>query len=234
MTSAALRPSLPPLPAYMKNLPVDERGYPVPHFVAWIDGKPDHRVADPAKMVRAHKLGLCHLCGNRLGSFKAFVVGPMCGINRISSDPPSHRECAEWAAVACPFLSRPKAHRRAAGLPEGIEHAAGFAIQRNPGVTLVWVTKSYSVVKAEGGIGGLFRMGDPTAVLFFAEGRAATREEIDESVSSGLPLLLEPATEEGPQAVKALERMTDVFRSLLPRGVSPLSDQASPSTSEGV
>lgn len=213
----SLRPGLPPIPERMRSLPVDERGYPVPHFVAWIDGKPDHRIADPAKLVRAHRDKVCHLCGKALGSFKAFVVGPMCGINRISSDPPSHRECAEWAAIACPFLSRPRAKRREALLPEGVTHAAGFAIQRNPGVTLVWITKSYRVVRAEGGIGGLFRMGDPTYVLFYAEGRPATREEIEESVSTGLPLLEEPARKEGPMAVRALESATVAFRKLLPR-----------------
>lgn len=226
--SPSVRSTLPPIPARMRSLPVDERGYPVPHFVAWIEGKPDHRIADPAKLVRAHKLKVCHLCGKPLGSFKAFVVGPMCGINRISSDPPSHRECAEWAAVACRFLSRPRAKRRTATLPEGVEHAAGFAIQRNPGVTLVWVTKSYRVVKADGGIGGLFEMGEPTAVMFFAEpyqvalhpGRAATLEEIEESVSTGLPLLLEPAQQEGERAVAQLEKMTAAFRKLLPRGAS--------------
>lgn len=211
-----VRPTLPPLPARMKQLPVDERGYPVPYFVAWIDGKPDHRVADAKKVVTAHRLCLCHVCGQRLGAYKAFVVGPMCGINRISSDPPSHRECAEWAAVACPFLSRPRAKRRTATLPEGVQHAAGLPILRNPGVTLVWVTKSYTVVKAEGGLGGLFRMGDPTAVLFFAEGRAATREEIDESVTTGLPSLMESAVAEGPRAVRELERATVVFTRLLP------------------
>lgn len=217
MTSTILtRPGLPPLPDRMKRLPVDARGYPVPHFVAWIDGKPDHRVADQAKLLLAHRLGLCHLCGQALGSFKAFIVGPMCGVNRISSEPPSHRECAEWAVIACPFLSRPRAHRRAPGLPEGVEHAAGFALQRNPGVTLVWVTKSYSVVKADGGIGGLFRMGEPTHVAFYAEGRAATRDEIEESVNTGLPLLMEPAVSEGPRAVRELERMTTSFRRLLP------------------
>lgn len=216
-TTQAIRATLPPIPGRMRGLPVDERGYPVPHFVAWIDGKPDHRVADPAKLVLAHRLKLCHLCGQSLGSFKAFVVGPMCGINRISSDPPSHRECAEWAAIACPFLSRPHAKRRAALLPDGVEHAAGFAIQRNPGVTLVWVTKSYRVVKAEGGIGGLFAMGEPTSVAFYAEGRPATREEIEESVRTGLPLLEQPAREEGPPALRALERATATFQKLLPR-----------------
>ncbi len=216
--SHSLRATLPPIPERMRSLPVDERGYPVPHFVAWVNGKPDHRIADPAKLVRAHRDKVCHLCGKAMGAFKAFVVGPMCGINRISSDPPSHRECAEWAAVACPFLSRPRAKRRTATLPDGVEHAAGYAIQRNPGVTLVWVTKSYRVVRAEGGIGGLFVMGEPTHVAFYAEGRTATLAEIEESITTGLPLLEELAVKEGERAVRALEQATATFRKLLPAG----------------
>lgn len=215
-SSPSVRPSLPPLPQRMRKLAVDERGYPIPYFVAWVNGKPDHRIADPRKLVLAHRFSLCHVCGDKLGAFKAFVVGPMCGINRISSDPPSHRECAEWAAVACPFLSRPNAKRRAALLPDGVEHAAGIAIQRNPGVTLVWVTKSYRVVRVEGGIGGLFQMGEPTSVAFYAEGREATIDEIEESITSGLPLLEAPAIAEGPRAVRALELATATFRKLLP------------------
>jgi hypothetical protein len=214
-----LRANLPPLPQRMRTLPVDERGYPVPYFVAWIDGKPDHRVADPAKLISAHRCGVCHLCGQRLGAYKAFVVGPMCGVNRISSDPPSHRECAEWAAVVCPFLTRPKAKRREANLPGGHGDPAGLMIKRNPGVTLVWVTKSYEAVRAPGGIGALFRMGEPTEVMFFAEGRAATRAEIDESVCTGLPLLEAPAAKEGPRAMRALEQMTARFNALLDSAV---------------
>jgi len=36
----ALRESLPSLPLAMRGLPRDHRGYPVPWFVAWVDGKP--------------------------------------------------------------------------------------------------------------------------------------------------------------------------------------------------
>jgi hypothetical protein len=38
-----LRPELTELPLRMRGLPLDERGYPVPWFVAWIDGKPEFR-----------------------------------------------------------------------------------------------------------------------------------------------------------------------------------------------
>jgi hypothetical protein len=34
------------MPARFARLPADERGYPVPKFVEWIDGKPDFRCVD--------------------------------------------------------------------------------------------------------------------------------------------------------------------------------------------
>ena len=42
-----IRPGLPPLTGHLTRLPIDERGFPVPYFVAIVDGKPDHRIIDP-------------------------------------------------------------------------------------------------------------------------------------------------------------------------------------------
>lgn len=215
----ALRTQLPPgIPLRLRELPIDERGYPVPFFVAYVDGKPDHRVADPHKLFLCHTRRLCWLCGQGLGQDIAFVVGPMCGVNRISADPPSHPDCAEWSAKACPFLTRPKATRRAANLPDDVTDAAGFAIKRNPGVTLVWVTESYKLLRVENGV--LSRMGTPKRVQFLCEGRAATRDEIQQSIDSGLPLLREPAEAQGKRAVWELEAMTRVFLDIVDKAVA--------------
>ena len=43
------RSDLPPLPAELSHLPLDERGYPLPWFVATVKGRPDPRVADGFK-----------------------------------------------------------------------------------------------------------------------------------------------------------------------------------------
>ncbi len=137
MKTSAHRPvraGLPPLPLRITTLPVDERGFPVPRFVAWIDGKPDFRVVDPRQRARAVRLNRCWICGEAFGAHKAFVVGPMCVVNRVSSEPPSHRECAVFAAQACPFLTLPRARRRDANLPATGE-PPGVMLTRNPGVT---------------------------------------------------------------------------------------------------
>ena len=213
-----LRENLPPLPERIKSLPIDERGYPVPYFVEWIDGKPEFRIADSRKLILCVEKKLCWLCGQRLGTRFTFPVGPMCGINRISSEPPSHRECAEFGVRACPFLTMPKMIRREAGLPEGAHNPGGLMIRRNPGVTLLWHTRDYKLVEAPPGF--LFRMGEPFETGWYAEGRPATRAEIDESVETGLPFLLqavdqEPAERRG-DAMKALEAAKAIFTRMLP------------------
>jgi hypothetical protein len=220
MSAPELRAQLPPLPARLASLPVDERGYPVPFFVAWIDGKPDHRVADETKMPRAVKHGLCWMCGQALGAHKAFALGPMCAITRTVAEPPSHRECLQFAVQACPFLTRPRAQRREANLPEH-RHSPGLPIQRNPGVIAIWVTRSYRPFQAFAGGGGmLFEVGPPESVEWWAEGRPATRDEVLASVSGGLPLLEEQARlqdeqEPNAHAVRRLHELVDGFVVLL-------------------
>jgi hypothetical protein len=209
----SLRPELPKPPARIALLPVDRRGYPVPWFVAWIDGEPEFRVADGDKKIIAINEKRCWVCGQQLGSFLAFTVGPMCAVNRISGEPPSHRECAEYSARACPFLSRPNMRRREAGMPEEADAAPGLSIKRNPGVALVWITKSFKIRRVDNGF--LCVMGDPREVLCFAEGRLATADEIRASVDSGLPLLRAAAEQDGPRAIEALEQQTAIARTLL-------------------
>lgn len=205
------------LPARIATLPRDARGYPVPWFVAWIDGVPDFRVIGPGKVAEAHRGRLCWLCGRPLGVFKAFVIGPMCAINRISSEPPSHVDCATFGGRACPFLARPHARRREDGLPAERVQPAGFGLKRNPGVALVWVTRTYEPMRAHAGnTGTLFQVGEPTECRWFAEGRPATRAEVEASIASGYPALRELAAREGAEALAALERQRAAADRYLP------------------
>lgn len=184
-----LRADLPPLPERFKKLPVDERGYPVPFFVKWLDGKPDFRIADAHKVKLCIIQRLCWVCGEPLRGPKTFAIGPMCSINRISSEPPSHLECAEWSVKGCPFLSKPNMKRREDELTErSKQNVAGIMIERNPGVTLLWTTQNYRRI-SDGGKGMLFEVGEPMALSWWSEGRTATRAEIMDSIQTGLPLL---------------------------------------------
>lgn len=190
---AAIRPELEKLPDRMATLPLDERGYPIPWFVDWIDGKPEFRAMDVKKWVEAIKFSKCWVCGNKLGRHKTFVAGPMCGINRTSSEPPSHRECAEWSMRNCPFLNNPEMTRREDAEVNKISGCiGGFAITRNPGVTLLWTTDTFDVFP-DGKGGRLIRMGEPSCAEFYREGRPATRQEVIESIERGFPALAEMA-----------------------------------------
>lgn len=207
------RADLPERPARITSLPLDERGFPIPWFVAMVDGKPDFRVIRPGGVVIALHKQLCWLCGGQMGTYKAFVVGPMCGVNRVSSEPPLHLECAKYAATACPFLTRPLAVRRERDLPEDAKDPAGVMIKRNPGVTLVWVTRSFQPFRVGNGL--LIRLGDPTSVHFYREGRPAHLSEVMESVRTGMPLLAEQAQRDGAEGIKALKAQAQQFAHVL-------------------
>ena len=177
------------LPSRIKTLPVGPNGFPVPYFVAWADGKPEFRAADARKFNLSVTERRCWVCGDVLGKHKTFVIGPMCGVNRVSSEPPSHTDCARFSAKYCPFLARPQADRREGNFPGLAECPAGHMITRNPGVTLLWTTEGYTLFK-DGRGGVLIHIGDPTAVEWWREGRAATRAEVEESIRTGLPELV--------------------------------------------
>lgn len=184
-----------PMPARIARLPRDARGYPIPWFVATLDdGSRDFRIADGDKRSDAVRFDLCWLCGQPLGANLAFTIGPMCAVNRISAEPPGHYDCATYSARVCPFLATPQMVRREAGKPEGIvslKDGPGLAIERNPGVALVWSTRRYDIMVLDRRDRSKFlcQLGDPTGVDFWCRGRRATRDEIVASLESGLPIL---------------------------------------------
>ena len=173
-------------PARVAHLPRDKHGRFVPWFVAWIDGVPDFRIVAAGKVTEAVRFSKCFVCGQDLGRFVTFAVGPMSTINRSAPEPPTHKDCALYAAQSCPFLLRPGKGRRSGGLPAGLAletHGPGVTTPHNPGVTALWTTRSYEP-QPDGKGGLLFRMGDPEEVLWLAEGRPATRAEAGEALAN--------------------------------------------------
>lgn len=203
------------LPVRMKGLPVDAQGHPVPFFVAKVKGEYDFRIMDPEKISRCIRQSLCWVCGQEMGIAKGtFVIGPMCAVNRVSAEPPSHYDCAIYSAIHCPFLSSPRRKRRAKDLPEDLGTPAGFMIERNPGVTLVWTSRKWKPwLDPNGGI--LFNIGDAVSCRWFASGRLATLEEVKASIDTGLPALQEVADAQGKEAVTELEYRTKVAMRLV-------------------
>jgi hypothetical protein len=155
----------------------------------------------------------CWICGDRLGVHRVYIIGPMCLVNRATSEPASHRDCAEFAAQACPFLIKPRMRRNEKDLPA--ERAiAGIHIDRNPGCVCLYETRSAEPFAA--GDGYLFRLGEPTRVDWWAEGRQATRVEVKASIDSGYPLLLDAAMKDSVEAVDDLVRLKFAALKLVP------------------
>ncbi len=205
------RSDLPMVPSRMWKLPIDHRGFPVPWFTPMINGEWDFQHINRGKAMEAHVHKTCWICGTRLGSVKTFVIGPMCAINRVSSEPASHYECARFAARACPFLSRPRM-KRAATVP-GVSdtNVPGIMIDRNPGVSLVWLTEHTKFIKVEGG--HLFKVGTPVRIECYTEGRKSTTDEIITSVAGGFPKLLEFI--DGPDDFAELVKRTRIAWTIL-------------------
>lgn len=223
-----------PMPARIARLPRDKHDRPVPWFVHRDDdGVPDFRVIGRDRMADAHRFELCWVCGQRRGRHAAFVIGPMCGVNRVSAEPPSHLDCALYSARGCPFLATPTMRRRDRDLGPLDASTAGHAIDRNPGVALVWSSRTWAPfrVPAHGPntAGVLWNVGEPTAISWWAHGRPATRAEVLASIDSGMPLLHAAAATGGARALAMLDRQYAEALQLLP--AEPSTDQPDTATS---
>jgi hypothetical protein len=172
----------------MKELPV-HRGYPVPWFVSWMDGKPEFRVADSDKFERALAEKRCWICGNLLDEVATFVAMAPALVFGVVVEPPCHDDCAHFAAKVCPYLALPKAKRRGSGLAE--EQNLAAIDNSNPGVVMLWSTADWWPQEPT-----LIHLGYPTKVEWFREGRAATRDEVNEAIDKGLPNLMRIFPEE--------------------------------------
>jgi hypothetical protein len=222
MEERKYRSDLPEVPERLRSRPI-VRGYPVPWFVDDLKdegGEPDFRIADGRKLIKALKEGLCWVCGQRLGSTFAFTIGPMCAVQRVNSEPPSHKECAVFSAIACPFLNQKEKDYRDGGkvdeLKDQFVGETGCLIKRQPGAVGVWVTKKFKLVPQPNGTGFLFGLGKPDEVLWFAHGRPATRAEVAESIESGLPLLQENVDKQGWVMQREFEEQLKAVYDLLP------------------
>jgi hypothetical protein len=219
---------LPEAPARVARLPKDMRGYPVPWFLAWLSmgaecdpatpgAEPDFRVIKSGARSDAWNHRKCWICGDVMGVHRIYVVGPMCVVNRTTMEPPCHRECAEYAAKACPFLVRPRMRRLPSDnlVPANGFHVDGEMIARNPGACALYEAQSARPF-SDGKGGWLIRLGEPVRVDWWAHGRKATRDEILDSIMSGLPNLESLAKQQGHEAEAELGRLTDQALKLLP------------------
>jgi hypothetical protein len=108
----------------------------------------------------------------------------------------------------------PKMQRREDGLPNKVP-PPGQMIERNPGVTLIWLTRRWELNYQPTGY--LFEIGTPVKALWYAEGRKAQRSEVLDSIRSGLPVLLGQITSKEDMA--EMDKRYDAAMKLLPKEV---------------
>lgn len=184
------------LPKYMRTRPT-YGGFVVPYFVAWFIGqeqtdertpeaKPDFRVTDMRRANICRQRNMCWICGKQLGTFKWFVFGPASALGRVSTEPPSHRDCAHYAVQTCPYLLH--AGRSLAPLTNVPPDTHVFDIEpEHPGVSVLWAAKGYDLEPVDPSRGIFyFTPHEPDVVEFWYEGRRATREEITSAIDKAV------------------------------------------------
>ena len=100
---------------------------------------PDLRITDFNK--RHHSDGTqCWICGEPLGEHKAFLISEDVVKTRVHDEPPSHRDCAIFAAKACPFIVNPQMRRNRKDMPLAVDARSG-----HPAKYCVWVTNKFAI-----------------------------------------------------------------------------------------
>jgi hypothetical protein len=138
------------IPDRLKNLKLDDRGFPIPFFVAWVDGKPDFRLLDPDKQRMCAEQHKCAICGTRMRDVYYFLGGPLTCKNQYSTDPAMHRECAEFSLRACPHMFFQKAERNERGSVYQHSKKNPFLIADKPDELYLIKASKYKFVTREG------------------------------------------------------------------------------------
>ncbi len=181
-----------PMPPRVKALPRGPNGYPIPWFVPTLpDGRRDARLASVDTQIRAITQHRCWVCGVQLGRRLAFVLGPVSVINRKTTEPAMHRDCAEYALQVCPFLTDPAAARRVQAMPAGALPPAGVSIPHNPGGAAVWITDTFTPRHPPGAAQIIVTPGPARSVSWWKQGRAATAAEAAAILDVGLRAILD-------------------------------------------
>lgn len=119
-----------PTPAAVAARPRDARGFPVLAITPWEGGEPQFAVTAPARVHVCAAERRCSVCGLEIGPGPVWRIADGEEAEAISAaqaagkvyvdragiiEPPGHRACMLYAAVACPWLAGPGDGRAAVG-----------------------------------------------------------------------------------------------------------------------
>lgn len=140
-----------PIPKELSHLKLDDRGYPIPFFAAIRDGKPDFRLLDVKKQRECIDKKLCAVCGLKLHKDYSYIItGPIGLTNRVSTDPPMHRVCAEFSIQACPHLLYKNATRRETGVDRNVLQQQLMELEKPSSIFLVRIRSNFNEIKEQG------------------------------------------------------------------------------------
>jgi hypothetical protein len=123
------------MPAAVAARPRDARGYPVPAITPWEDGEPRFASTGVARSYLCAVERRCSVCATPIepgpvwrvvGGPEAEAIGAALADGReyrnaaATVEAPGHRACMLYAAVICPYLSRPTARRGEAAEAPGL------------------------------------------------------------------------------------------------------------------
>lgn len=149
-------------------------GMPIPRFATWDEGKPNLTVMDMDFANRAIPHRLCWICAERLGRNVAFVGGPKSELSGYFTEPPFHRDCAEFAMHVCPYILQGY-HQRANPLEKDDERNLSCD-PNNPGIFAMVISDSYHFIPSE----ACFSV-KKKEVIWYKHGRLATDKEVEDS-----------------------------------------------------
>jgi len=156
------------MPPAVAARPRDIRGYPVPAITPWEGGAPRFGVTGVERTFLCAIERRCSICATVMadgpvwrvvGGDEADAITDALDAGRgyrnaaPTSEAPGHRACMLYAAMTCPYLSRPNARRGTEGVGAGVELTRGT--RRGTGGAVVGF-RSYDFSFA-GAAGVLFR-----------------------------------------------------------------------------
>lgn len=151
---------------------------PIPYF-AFIkdDGVPDLRVLHPEHYRTALEQQLCGICGERLGRWLHFIGGLSIIERPVFSDLPMHRDCAEFALTACPFLTGALTDYSNRAYPEQTVMAKTRPTEIHPRINVLYQTGKFTITATQGM--QVLIADKPSSLRYFQAGQEIKRTEVD-------------------------------------------------------
>lgn len=140
-----------PIPSFLSHLKTD-RGYPIPYFAAFVDGRVDFRMMDAKRQRVCMAYRKCAVCSKPLDEIAYLITGPLGLSNRVSSDTWMHKACAEFSLSACPHLAYLKHERREGDMPSSTFESPGMDANKPKEIYLVKTDKYRIISPASQGV----------------------------------------------------------------------------------